>query len=448
MAPATPVDEAALRQLSGPSPGRWLLAASVDWCLIAATFALVAWLDHPLAYALAVFPLGSRQQALGALFHDAAHRLVARGRLANDAAGSLLSAWPLGLSLGGYRRYHFAHHRLLGSEGDPEISHKRAIPQWALPASPLRVFRDFSGDLLGLGLPHLAAAGGLTRPVSFAEAGGLGLFWLAVLAITWKLHMIWVPALWVASIATVFWSGVRLRIWTEHLGTTDTHRIDVPPWLAHLIMPHSIGLHWEHHHWPAVPFCNLPRLRALLPPGQQGAPPVLPVGALLRAFFRSAPLPSGHIGDTVGRDGATAPDPALERRREAEQQALRYLAHVGLPMAAGLLLYLTCRPALPRALAWFPAGGALVGRLPSRLVDVFPDAAWSYALTAFFMLLWRDAPRASRWPWVAASVAASAGWELAQFARLVPGTFDPADLVFGVVGCALAMLSCSKTQGK
>lgn len=437
-----------MRELSRPAAARWLLPCVVDWALIAATFAGAAWVDHWAVYALAVIPLGSRQQALGALFHDASHGLVSRQRGLNDFLGSLLSAWPLGLSLGGYRRYHFAHHRLLGTDQDPEIAHKRALPQWVLPAAPSRVARDFSSDLVGGGLPHLLAAGGLTRPVAVGEALGLGAFWAAVLLVFFWLHALWIPVLWVISIATVFWSGVRLRIWTEHLGTRDTHRISVPAWLGHLIMPHNIGLHWEHHHWPGVPFWNLARLRALMPPGSPGAPPVLPLSRLLGAFARSAPLASGQVGVTIQPDASTPPDVTREAAPASldEPRALGFFLHVGLPLAAGALVYVACRSALPRALAWLPVSGWLVGRLPGRFVDVFPDAAWSYALTAFFMLLWADAPGGARLFWVALSFAVSAGWELGQLNHLTPGTFDVFDLTFGVAGCALAVVSCSSSS--
>ena len=156
----------ALAALSVPRAWPWLVAAAVDWAIIVAIFVVVAKVDHPVAYALAVFPLGSRQQGLGALFHDAAHRLVSRRRGVNDGLGSVMAAWPLGLTLGGYRRYHFAHHDGLGTARDPELTHKRTIPQWRLPASGVRLLLAFVSDLVGGGLPHLVAAGNLTRPVS------------------------------------------------------------------------------------------------------------------------------------------------------------------------------------------------------------------------------------------------------------------------------------------
>lgn len=283
------VEAALLAELRVRRPSRWLLACAIDWSLIAATYALVAALDHPLAYVLAVFPLGSRQQGLGALFHDAAHGLVARSRSLNDLLGAPLAAWPLGLTLAGYRRYHLVHHRALGTERDPEVGHRRLLPHWRLPLRR-RQGLHFVSDLVGGGIPHLLAAGRMTRPVRAREAVLFSLAWAAALGLAWHLGVLWMPVLWVASIATTFWSGVRLRIFTEHLGTRCTHRIRMHPLFEATVMPHAIGLHWEHHHFPEIPFHNLRRLREHLP-----SPEVVDLSELVRRFREAPPLPSGEL---------------------------------------------------------------------------------------------------------------------------------------------------------
>lgn len=435
------IDARTLADLAGPRTGPWIFAAIVDWAIIAAVFALVAHLDHPIAYALALVPLGSRQQALGALFHDAAHRLVARGGTVNDALGSALAAWPLGLTLGGYRRYHFAHHQALGTERDPEMLHKRAIPAWRLPASPALVVRSFVGDLLGGGLPHVAFAGTLTRPVSLLETLGIGAFWIAIFAVSYALGVLWIPLLWIAAVATVFWSGVRLRIWTEHLGTHGTHRITMPRWFSHLVMPHNIGLHWEHHNFPSVSFSNLPKLRAVLPG------PQVPLDRLLRAFATSAPLASGSVGGTIDANGETAPlDDARAAAVEKHLSALRYLFHVALPIASGVLVYVGFRSELPASLAWLPRFAVLRGALPDSFVGVFPDAAWAYALGACLALVWRGSATWAARAWMLTAPIIAALWELGQRAGIVPGFFDPLDLVFSVVAALAAVVFCGSTR--
>ena len=95
---------------------RWLLPAAADWLSILAAFAAVALTQHWFVYTLAASGIGTRQHALGILGHDAAHRLACRSRRLNDVLGQLICFWPIGATLGGYRRYHFDHHRHLQSQ--------------------------------------------------------------------------------------------------------------------------------------------------------------------------------------------------------------------------------------------------------------------------------------------------------------------------------------------
>ncbi len=158
------------------------------------------------------------------------------------------------------------------------------------------------------------------------------LTWTLVVGACVWLGVWWIPVLWVASIATVFWSGVRLRIWTEHLGTSSTHRIHVPEWLEQLIMPHAIGLHWEHHQHPNVPFYKLAALRACV-----DGPPLVSLPALTRAFLASAPLRSGSVGETVRPE-------AMPRPAAPSWSTRRATALVLAPLLAGALVYALLRP--------------------------------------------------------------------------------------------------------
>jgi fatty acid desaturase len=438
-------DPQLIRELSQLDPQRWLGAAIFDWAVIALTFWIAHAIDHPLAYALAILPIGSRQQALGALFHDASHRLVCRQRWLNDALGSVLAAWPLGLTLGGYRRYHFAHHQQLGSADDPENHHKALLRQWNLPARPPRVVLGFVGDLLGGGLPHLLAAGKLTRPVSVVEALGMLGYWVAIVGACVALGVAWIPITWVVSVATVFWAGVRLRIWTEHLGSSTTHRVHVPEWFEQLIMPHDIGLHWEHHRHPSVPFYALRRLRAALV-----GPPIVSLPALARAFVASDALRSGQVGDLVHAR------PMQPRPRRASTPAWAGpLTHVLAPLCVGALVYLLVRPRALLGDQWLAKLGAsrpASSISPDALAPVLgwlPSALWTYALTAFVASVWAGAGVSrdrTRRAWLGVALAIALGWELGQAAQLWPGTFSFGDLLASIVAFCAALRYTSTSR--
>jgi fatty acid desaturase len=206
---------------------------------------------------------------LALLGRDAAHRVAFRRRKLNDILGNLLIARPLFVVLGGYRPWHFEHHRRLGTDHDPEL-HYRAFRPYSGPLSWAKIRRVFLLDLLGFGaldlfifmreiFPH-------RRPISFL---GPVLFWIAFGAITYHFDVAWVFFVWAASLITGFWTVFRVRTWTEHVavpepwntGKQNSHRFETG-WMARfLFFPHNTHCHYEHHQWPQVPYYNLPLLR-------------------------------------------------------------------------------------------------------------------------------------------------------------------------------------------
>lgn len=121
--------------------------------------------------------------------------------------------------------------------------------------------------------------------------------------------------------------------------------------------------------------------------------------------------------------------------------------HVVAPLAAGIAVYLLFRSNALLVFRWIELaglGGALAELralaaplrplLPGWFLYSAPDGLWVYAVTSFMCLTWRDESAARAALWIAAGPVLAIGWELAQLLRLVPGTFDPADLV----SCAIA----------
>ncbi len=88
---------------------------------------------NPLTYVLAVIVIGSRINGLGGLMHDAAHYRGYANRQFNDFVGELL-ALPTSASMAGYRNSHFAHHRELNSDNDPDWQRNVGLKEYEFPA--------------------------------------------------------------------------------------------------------------------------------------------------------------------------------------------------------------------------------------------------------------------------------------------------------------------------
>jgi hypothetical protein len=121
------------------------------------------------------------------------------------------------------------------------------------------------------------------------------------------------------------------------------------------------------------------------------------------------------------------------------------VSHCAAPLGLGGFIYLSWRPTGLLMFDWAEALGlgsvlaawrgavAPSGELvPEAVLYSLPDALWVYALTAWFSRTW-PSPRL-RGKWLGAGLALGVGGELGQLAGVVPGTFDPVDLV----GCAAA----------
>ena len=97
----------------------------------------MAWLCNayfnPLLYIITVIVIGSRLHGLGVLLHDCAHYRLFKNRKLNDIVGEVLLAWPLLITMYGYRRNHFNHHRYLNTEQDPDYVRKNRWQEYRMP---------------------------------------------------------------------------------------------------------------------------------------------------------------------------------------------------------------------------------------------------------------------------------------------------------------------------
>ena len=215
-----------------------------------------------------VLVIGARQHALAVLGHDGAHYSISKNRRINDALACVLCFWPLGFNLPGYRPFHFAHHRFLGTDRDPELLHKESkqvflgipVNQWTVPMKRWKFIAYIVGDWMGGSLLHLAYLVKLVSPPDFRAA--LPIFIGPVVAVLFIWHeMSWIPLLWYGSLITSFWMFFRLRIWMEHVGTSGTHVVQPNAIERFFITPHNIWVHEVHHDNPGMPLWALPDAR-------------------------------------------------------------------------------------------------------------------------------------------------------------------------------------------
>lgn len=129
---------------------------------------------------------------------------------------------------------------------------------------------------------------------------------------------------------------------------------------------------------------------------------------------------------------------------------LPWLVHVATPLALGAWLYIGYRS--DRLLGW--AWGRLLGvEAPARalrdataalhvappdwLVYSLPDALWVHALGFAVARVWNGVRGGERLVWLVVPALLGPGAELAQEVGLLPGTFDPLDLLL----CTAALLT-------
>lgn len=244
-----------------PKVWPWLWRALLDWLVILVSFYAFYRYPHPIVFIISLLIIGTRQHALSILGHDGGHRLISRNRFINDALAGVLGLWPLGTPLDGYRRFHFMHHRNVGTPDDPELIHKKLIPQWKLPFRSLKVTSHLIMDFLGGAVPHVGLIIYLTQPVAFRDTLGPLIMNLSFILVCIYFETWWILALWYGAIFTSFWAVFRMRVWTEHVGTEATHIISATWWQKLIFLPHNTWCHHEHHENTAVPCWALASLR-------------------------------------------------------------------------------------------------------------------------------------------------------------------------------------------
>jgi fatty acid desaturase len=262
-----------IRDLSQIDSVKFTAAALLEFGLIAAAVWISETWWNPVVYVLAVIVVGSRINGLGALMHDAAHYRGYANRELNDFVGELL-ALPTSSSMAGYRNTHFAHHRELNSDNDPDWQRNLGLVEYEFPAPPRRMLMYIAQYLSGL--KTATAVFGFhknkeTRDIPAAVARARLCFFAGLLLASiafgfWKLLLLY----WIVPLLTVFLAIRYIRSVAEHYAVehenvlNESRTVLAPFWQLWLIAPWGLNYHLEHHLFPGVPCFRLGELHRLL----------------------------------------------------------------------------------------------------------------------------------------------------------------------------------------
>lgn len=276
---------------SKKSMAPWLYDALVDWGIISLAIALFYNYPHIITFIFSVLIVGNRQHALTVLGHEASHFCLSENKNTNDFLSNIFAFWPLGITTSGYRNVHISHHNHMNTESDPELAHRSARkPQYDLPIKLPKVLYYAFSDLFGFSIKDYLIIVTFSKPSTRREYIPLIMVHIAFILVSIISNYWWIPAIWYVSLITSFMMFFRLRTFFEHLGTEDTHRIHLS-WIAkHILAPHNIWYHWEHHKYPTIPYYNLPKIRRIL-----NKVPVLSLKNLIIFYEHSKEIESGQV---------------------------------------------------------------------------------------------------------------------------------------------------------
>lgn len=283
------------REWYAPSDEFGWRAVGVLLGVLLGCLAVLPWLVDrwgPLAAAPMVPIIGAYVYKLTILMHECCHRTLFRSRALNDRIGLACGGF-LVTSYDAFCRAHWQHHRHCGTDADGEESDYLMLQD----ASPLELLVHLLKPLIGVqaGRLALAALAALTRrfgghaPASandpaamrtgqhvpivspaaqLAAIAGCQVV-IALLASGFGRHP-WLVLAYPATAATFGLFFSRVRAFCEHV-RLDRHDGECSV-RSHLPNPIdrvffytlNMNLHVEHHLFPQVPACHLPRVRGQL----------------------------------------------------------------------------------------------------------------------------------------------------------------------------------------
>jgi fatty acid desaturase len=270
----SPEGRRAVHELMRPSPWAFLYQLGLAWLCIGGAIWLAESLQSIWATLLAIFFIGTRQNILALLMHEQCHKIPFGSRRWADYLGNCGCAFPLLLSVEGYRRLHLAHHQCYFTERDPDYRRKQG-KQWTFPQEASELFRTFVIDFTGINFLKMLKGKRLPEPAARPKPlwsrlirPAYYLAWAALFtwAGLWGVFFLY----WLVPLLTVLQVIVRWGAICEHKYNlvnptlVESTPIIEPRWWERLLLPNlNFTLHVYHHWYPAVAHSRLPRVHAI-----------------------------------------------------------------------------------------------------------------------------------------------------------------------------------------
>jgi fatty acid desaturase len=266
------IDSPTLKALSKIKPWRGILQVALEWLGIAGAIILCHRYWHPALYLITVMWIGARQNALAVMMHEAVHYRLLPNRKWNDWVGEIFTAWPVLVTVNGFRQTHWAHHRHPNTVEDPDWQRKQN-ELFEYPKSALdMVFITLKYWLGFYAIKQLLEANQAAKIPARLKYLRLA-FYGAVVVASIVFHF-WLGLLiyWLVPLFTYFLWIIYVRGVSEHFGGIEenddllqkTRHIEANFFERLLIAPNYIHVHIGHHLYPSVPFYNLRELQRLL----------------------------------------------------------------------------------------------------------------------------------------------------------------------------------------
>lgn len=266
------LDPATLKSLSILKPWRGILQIALEWLAIFAAIFVCNRYWNPALYILTVVWIGARQNALGVMMHESVHYRLLPNRKWNDWIGEVFTAWPITVTVHGFRQTHWAHHRHVNKPEDPDWQRKQQ-DLFEYPKSGL--------DMVFITLKYWVGFYAIKQLTEINQAAKIPsrlknlrlAFYLAIVVSSIVFHF-WLGLLiyWVVPLFTYFLWIIYVRGVAEHFGGIEGHEnllektrhIECNLFERLIIAPNYIHVHIGHHLYPSVPFYNLRKLQQLL----------------------------------------------------------------------------------------------------------------------------------------------------------------------------------------